>query len=204
MTNKVDTSDLNNLRYSIASETIGTTWSFDDFVRLHGDYESVVVADSKRGMLEYGIFEDTNNNQTIVCVSNVIKKYSYEDFEKKKHNFEVVVLESGLYCVCEKWEDVNLNERPKNSWNLLEFAKTHGKMQVGEFANKDTGEVFKACIFTKPDDGTRTFVAFSTKLGELTPKQIVDMKNELQVVQLESGNYSLCKNNQGDWNFDSR
>ena len=197
MTNKVDTSDLNNLRYSIASETIGTTWSFDDFVRLHGDYESVVVADSKRGMLEYGIFEDTNNNQTIVCVSNVIKKYSYEDFEKKKHNFEVVVLESGLYCVCEKWEDVNLNERPKNSWNLLEFAKAHGKMQVGEFANKDTGEVFKSCIFTQPDDGTRTFVAFSTKLGELTPKQIVDMKNELQVVQLESGNYSLCKIDSG-------
>lgn len=196
MTNKVDTSDLNNLRYSIASETIGTTWSFDDFVRLHGDYESVVVADSKRGMLEYGIFEDTNNNQTIVCVSNVIKKYSYEDFEKKKHNFEVVVLESGLYCVCEKWEDVNLNERPKNSWNLLEFAKAHGKMQVGEFANKDTGEVFKSCIFTQPD-GTRTFVAFSMKLGELTPKQIVDMKNELQVVQLESGNYSLCKIDSG-------
>lgn len=197
--NKVDTSDLNNLRYSIASETIGTTWSFDDFVRLHGDYESVVVADSKRGMLEYGIFEDTNNNQTIVCVSNVIKKYSYEDFEKKKHNFEVVVLESGLYCVCEKWEEVNLNERPKNSWNLLVFAKAHGKMQVGEFANKDTGEVFKACIFTKPDDGTRTFVAFSTKLGELTPKQIAEMKNELQVVQLESGNYSLCKIDSG-WN----
>ena len=196
MTNKVDTSDLNNLRYSIASETIGTTWSFDDFVRLHGDYEFVVVADSKRGMLEYGIFEDTNNNQTIVCISNVIKKYSYEDFEKKKHNFEVVVLESGLYCVCEKWEDVNLNERPKNSWNLLEFAKTHGKMQVGEFANKDTGEVFKSCIFTQPD-GTRTFVAFSMKLGELTPKQIVDMKNELQVVQLESGNYSLCKTDSG-------
>ena len=197
MTNKVDTSDLNNLRYSIASETIGTTWSFDDFVRLHGDYESVVVADSKRGMLEYGIFEDTNNNQTIVCVSNVIKKYSYEDFEKKKHNFEVVVLESGLYCVCEKWEDVNLNERPKNSWNLLEFAKAHGKMQVGDFVNKETGEEFKACIFTKPDDGTRTFVAFSTKLGELTPKQIADMKNELQVVQLESGNYSLCKIDSG-------
>ena len=84
-----------------------------------------------------------------------------------------------------------------NVWPLLEFAKAHGKMQVGEFANKDTGEVFKACIFTKPDDGTRIFVAFSTKLGELTPKQIVDMKNELQVVQLESGNYSLCKIDSG-------
>ena len=79
----------------------------------------------------------------------------------------------------------------------MEFAKAHGKMQVGEFANKETGEVFKACIFTKPDDGTRTFVVFSTKLGELTPKQIADMKNELQVVQLESGNYSLCKIDSG-------
>lgn len=84
-----------------------------------------------------------------------------------------------------------------NVWPLLEFAKAHGKMQVGEFANKETGEVFKACIFTKPDDGTRTFVVFSTKLGELTPKQIADMKNELQVVQLESGNYSLCKIDSG-------
>ena len=86
-----------------------------------------------------------------------------------------------------------------NVWPLLEFAKAHGKMQVGEFANKETGEVFKACIFTKLDDGTRTFVAFSTKLGELTPKQIADMKNELQVVQLESGNYSLCKKQTNDW-----
>ena len=114
MTNKVDTSDLNNLRYSIASETIGTTWSFDDFVRLHGDYESVVVADSKRGMLEYGIFEDTNNNQTIVCVSNVIKKYSYEDFEKKKHNLghrgSVPLCPQTIRLYCYE-EGINWNHR---------------------------------------------------------------------------------------------
>lgn len=80
----------------------------------------------------------------------------------------------------------------KKSWPLLDFAREHGKMQVGEFANKETGEVFKSCIFTK-SDGTRTFVAFAAKMGELTPKQIAAMKDELQVVQLESGNYSLCK-----------
>lgn len=85
-----------------------------------------------------------------------------------------------------------------NSWSLLAFAKEHGKMQVGDFANKDTGEVFKACIFTKPD-GTRTFVAFAAKMGELTPKQIAEMKDELQVVQLESGNYSLCKIGTSSW-----
>ena len=184
--------------YTIATEAIGTIWSFEDFVRMHGEYESVVVADSKRGMLEYGIFEDANNNMIVTCVSNVVKKYSNEEFENNKANLEIVVLESGLYCVCSKWEDVNLSDQPKNSWNLLEFAKAHGKMQVGDFKDKNTGEVFKACIFTKTD-GTRTFVAFAAAMGELTPQQIAAMKNELIVVQLESGNYSLCKKRANSW-----
>ena len=102
--------------------------------------------------------------------------------------------ESASKPVKESKENIGI----KNSWSLLAFAKKHGKMQVGDFANKDTGEVFKACIFTKPD-GTRTFVAFAAKMGELTPKQIAEMKNELQVVQLESGNYSLCKIGTSSW-----
>ena len=72
-------------------------------------------------------------------------------------------------------------------------------MQVGEFANKDTGEVFKSCIFTNPADQSRCFVAFSSKMGELSPREIAAMKDELQVVQLESGNYSLCKQGQNAW-----
>ena len=60
-----------------------------------------------------------------------------------------------------------------NSWSLIAFARSHGKMQVGEFANKETGEVFKSCIFTDPaDSGNRCFVAFSSKMGELTPREI--------------------------------
>ena len=88
-----------------------------------------------------------------------------------------------------------------NTWSLLAFAKAHGKMQVGDFQNKETGEMFKACVFTQPN-GTRVFVAFSSKLGELTPKEIVAMKDELVVVQLESGNYCLCKTNSGSVNLD--
>ena len=190
---KIDTNDFISLRYSVASEAVGTTWPFKDFVRIHGEYKSVVVADK-----EYGIFEDANNNKIVTCVSNVVKKYGSKEFENNKVNLEVVVLESGLYCVCEKWEDVNLGEQAKNSWGLLEFAKAHGKMQVGDFKDKNTGEVFKACIFTKPD-GTRTFVAFASATGELTPQQIAAMKNELVVVQLESGNYSLCKKRENSW-----
>ena len=87
----------------------------------------------------------------------------------------------------------------KNSWSLLAFAKTHGRMQVGEFVNGDTGEAFKSCIFTNPEDQSRCFVAFSSKMGELTPREIMDQKDSLQVVELESGNYSLCKQGANAW-----
>lgn len=86
----------------------------------------------------------------------------------------------------------------KNSWSLIAFAKAFGpKMQVGEFVNKETGEDFKSCIFTKGE--TRTFVAFSSKMGPLSPREIAAKKNELQVVQLESGHYSLCKQGENTW-----
>ena len=86
----------------------------------------------------------------------------------------------------------------KNSWSLIAFAKEFGpKMQVGEFVNKETGEDFKSCIFT--DGETRTFVAFSSKMGPLSPREIAAKKNELQVVQLESGHYSLCKQGENTW-----
>ena len=87
----------------------------------------------------------------------------------------------------------------KNSWSLLSFAKEFGpKMQVGEFVNGDTGEVFKSCIFTTKG-GTHTFVSFSSNLGELTTRQIAAQKDDLQVVELESGNYSLCKKGENSW-----
>lgn len=91
-----------------------------------------------------------------------------------------------------------MNQGINNSWSLLAFKAENGRMQVGNFANKETGEVFKSCIFTKPD-GTRTFVGFSSKLGELSPSEIVARKNELQVVELASGNYYLCAVGDGSW-----
>lgn len=86
----------------------------------------------------------------------------------------------------------------KNSWSLIAFAKEFGpKMQVGKFVNKETGEDFKSCIFTNGE--TRTFVAFSSKMGVLSSREIAAKKNELQVVQLESGHYSLCKQGENTW-----
>jgi hypothetical protein len=195
---KVDRKDLNSLKYTIASEPVGTTWPFEDFVRMHGEYDALVMADSRNGVLEYGIF-GKSDKQIVVCVSDVVKKYSEEEFEKNRQNLEVVVLDSGMYCVCPKWKDIPLYEEINKSWSLLEFAKAHGKMQVGDFKDRKTGAIFKACVFTMPSDGTRTFVAFSSSLGELTPKEITAQKDELYVAQLKSGNYSLYKKKNNDW-----
>lgn len=90
----------------------------------------------------------------------------------------------------------------KNSWSLIAFAKSFGpKMQVGQFVNKDTGETWKSTIFTKGDQ--RTFVAFSRNLGELTPKEIAQQKDDLQVVLCETkeGNdmYALCHKGENTW-----
>lgn len=94
------------------------------------------------------------------------------------------------------------NNNIKNSWSLLAFAKEFGpKMQVGEFVNKETGEDFKSCIFTNGE--TRTFVAFSSKMGVLSPREIAAQKNELQVVLCETKKgkdmYSLCKQGEDTW-----
>ena len=91
------------------------------------------------------------------------------------------------------------NQGIKNSWSLLAFARSHGKMQVGTFTNKETGETFKSCIFTNPEDNSRAFVAFSSNLGEKTPAEIAADKDNLQVVELESGNYSLCHTGANAW-----
>ena len=85
----------------------------------------------------------------------------------------------------------------KNSWPLISFAKSHGKMKVAPFVNKETGEAFKSCAFLNGD--SITLVAFSSKLGELTPKEIAAQKDDLQVVELESGSFKLCKTGKDSW-----
>lgn len=80
----------------------------------------------------------------------------------------------------------------QDSWSLISFARQHGKMKVAPFVNKETGEAFKSCAFVD-DKRNVTLVAFSSKLGELTPREIAEQKDSLQVVLLESGTYKLCK-----------
>ena len=87
----------------------------------------------------------------------------------------------------------------KNSWSLLAFAKAHGKMKLAEFTNGETGEIYKGAAFVNPEDNSTCFVSFSSKLGEMSASEIASKKDELQVVELESGNYSLCKVGANAW-----
>lgn len=87
----------------------------------------------------------------------------------------------------------------KASWSLMAFAKKFSKMKVTKpFTNPNTGEIFRSCAFVD-NTGAVTLVGFSSNLGELTPKQIASQKDNLQIVQLESGNYKLCKAGTDNW-----
>lgn len=85
-----------------------------------------------------------------------------------------------------------------NRWTLLAFAAAHGKMQTGTAKDKE-GVEFKSCSFTNPHTGARTYVGFSSNLGVLSAQEISRRKNELQVVQLETGGYRLCAQGQSTW-----
>lgn len=94
--------------------------------------------------------------------------------------------------------NTNSNIGVTNSWSLLSFAQTHGKMKVAPFVNRDSGEVFKSCAFVDSENNV-VLVGFSRNLGELTPQEISAQKNELQVVQLTSGSYKLCRQGNSNW-----
>lgn len=95
---------------------------------------------------------------------------------------------------------VNNNQRGiKDSWSLLAFARMKGVPHPNTSKNSETNESFNNLVFIDKDNN-RTFVAFSSKLGELSPAEIKAHKDELQVVKLnpdpetgKEGGYLLCK-----------
>lgn len=95
----------------------------------------------------------------------------------------------------------------KNSWPLVDFAKSHGRMKVtNELTNSQTGETFKSCAFINTG-GAVTLVGFSSNLDSINTsadskaisRQIAAQKDSLQVVELESGNFKLCKRGTDSW-----
>lgn len=90
----------------------------------------------------------------------------------------------------------------KRGISLIAFAAEHGpKVALAPLTNKATGEQFTSVAFTD-NAGEVTFVKFSSNLGELTAREISAMKDELQVVTLDSDSrfpYVLCKKGESTW-----
>jgi hypothetical protein len=85
----------------------------------------------------------------------------------------------------------------KSSCDLLQFVAGR-RVSLGTFVNKQTNETFKSIILTNTA-GDHCFVAFSSNLGELTSGEIAKMKNDLQVVTMDSGTHILCKKGANSW-----
>lgn len=83
----------------------------------------------------------------------------------------------------------------KNSWSLATFrARFSGPVKRPSFVNKETGEVFHSLSF-QDAEGATTLVGFSSNLGELTAQQVKEQLPTLRVVELESGKFKLCREN---------
>lgn len=142
------------------------------------------------------------DNGVIPRGSNQTRLLSYID--KQIHSSKTSQCTGQLYTtMAQESQNVGI----KNSWSLLDFARSHGKMKVtNDMTNTETGKTFKSCAFVSPS-GAVTLVGFSSKLDTINPKadskaiskQIAAQKDSLQVVELESGNYKLCKAGADSW-----
>lgn len=93
-------------------------------------------------------------------------------------------------CLCSHYESWVLR-----GWSLLSFARIHGRMQVGFFVDKKTGNLSRKCLFINKE-GIQTYVSFGLYLENITVDEIVASKNNLFVVQMESDRYLLHKKQQ--------
>lgn len=90
-----------------------------------------------------------------------------------------------------------------NSWSFVAFVRNNGgKAFVAPFVNKETGETFSSVVVKHSNsrDEQGILVNFSSKMGELSTQEIARDKDNLQVVQLESGSYKLCRVGESSWN----
>lgn len=86
----------------------------------------------------------------------------------------------------------------KNSWPLLDFARSHGRMKVtNELTNSRTGETFRSCTFVAPGSAV-TLVGFSSNLGVLTPQQIAAQNAALEKAEIVMDNNNLWDADRSD------
>lgn len=133
-------------------------------------------------------------------IIKVFDKFSiYKEMADEEY-FPVTTSTMDAKVVEESKERPPLEHNPNQTvWTFLAFTQEFGSdIFVGKFHRRDDGEAFYSCILTD-DDGHKTFVGFSSKLGVLTADEIAMRKEELVVIKSPSGNYNLYKDNGTAW-----
>lgn len=95
------------------------------------------------------------------------------------------------------------NNGIKESWSFVEFSHKFAKVKYAhDLVNGESKEKFNAVVCID-EEGNNTFLSFSKKLGQLTPKELVEQKNDLQVVLNEGVKgqdvYTICKQGANAW-----
>lgn len=93
-----------------------------------------------------------------------------------------------------KGEDINadytMSSAFEHTWELRDFAKKHGRMQIGKYPEVNNRESFWVCQFVNKE-GKRTPVRISSRLQGITSKEISEQKDKLKVGQLVNGKFVL-------------
>ena len=96
----------------------------------------------------------------------------------------------------------NNNSGVLNSWSFVEFSHKFAKLKYAKSLVNKAGEKFTSLVGVSTE-GDYTFINFSNNLGVLTPAELKEKKDSLQVV-LNTGAkgqkvYTLCNRGANSW-----
>ena len=151
---------------------------------------------------ELHICRDALNTLGLRYTTKSLHEQLYPNNKRSLNDFDRTLIEIESYLVreakkCSHNPHMNLSESPhqivpESIFSLLEFAKMTGKMKVANYNIKEINKDVKICQFVKPE-GDYVLAGFSPDLGELTPTEISELKEELEIVKFFSGRYELSK-----------
>lgn len=90
------------------------------------------------------------------------------------------------------------NQEIINSWSLTSFCHANGNPKFANLENKTSGQRFNALMF----NGGEKMVTFSDKIcqrKEDTFEYVMNNIQKLNIIQLGSGSYKICKRSQASW-----
>jgi len=90
-----------NERSNSATAYRGSMWPLVEFAKEHGKLQ--MQSDNDNMWCKFRFADGVEG-----YVASVLKNYSTEDIKNSKERISIRILESGDYCMCLEWEDINL------------------------------------------------------------------------------------------------